>query len=101
MAASAMRKMQVPAYWPGVLGVHAMENNGVVVEEKNVIAIASIPIMLPVEDDISIELVEVGIDIPVMVLAGVPEVDVDMPFISIFATILIQMSLGRVVGASV
>lgn len=47
MAARAMRNMQVPAYWPVVIGVHGMEKSGVPVEVKKVMAIASMPIIVP------------------------------------------------------
>ena len=36
MRARMMMKMQVPAYWPVVAGVHLVEYNGVLVEVKRV-----------------------------------------------------------------
>lgn len=38
MSEMTMRKMQVPAYCPVVFGVQVMENKGVEVDVKNVIA---------------------------------------------------------------
>jgi hypothetical protein len=45
-----------------------VENSGVVVDVKNVMAISSIPIML--DDDISVELVELAMGIPHIVAVG-------------------------------
>ena len=74
MAASAMRKMHVPAYCPCVFGVHAIENSGVVLEVKNVIAIVLMPIMLVlVLPDMSIAAVALAMDIPDMELVGEPD----------------------------
>jgi hypothetical protein len=73
--------MQVPAYRPAPFGVHAFENRGVVVEVKKVIAMSSMPIML--EDDMSVELVELGMDIPDIVDVGVSVTDIVMLSISI------------------
>lgn len=53
MAAKTMRKIQVPAYTPVDVGVHAFEKSGVVVEAKKVIAIMLIGIIVSVP--ISIE----------------------------------------------
>jgi hypothetical protein len=85
MVARAIKNMQVPAYWPAPLGVHALENSGVVVDVKNVMAISSIPIML--DDDIFIELVELAMDIPDIAAVGVPDMDIYMLFISIAAVV--------------
>jgi hypothetical protein len=78
MVARATKNMQVPAYWPAPFGVHAFENSGVVVEVKKVIAMSSMPIML--EDDMSMELVELAIVIPDIVDVGVSVMDIVMPF---------------------
>jgi hypothetical protein len=68
VAANAMRKMHVPAYWPSVFGVQAYEYNGVVEDVKNTIAIESIPIIDDELDDIDIGPSDaVGIDMPDMV----------------------------------
>lgn len=47
MAASTIRKIQVPTYWPVVLGVQPSEYSGVEVEVKKVIIISPIDMMLP------------------------------------------------------
>jgi hypothetical protein len=80
MVASAIRNMQVPAYWPAPFGVHAIENRGVEVKMKKVMAMSSMPIML--DDDMPMVLVELGLDIPDMVGVGVPDMAIDMLFMS-------------------
>jgi len=57
-----MRKMHVPAYWPGVLGCQAREKSGVLVEVKKVIVIEDMGM------DVDIE-VAIGMDMPVLVVA--------------------------------
>lgn len=53
ISASMMRKMQVPAYWPLFIGVHAAENSGVVVDVKNDIVISDMDIIdvMDVDDE--------------------------------------------------
>jgi hypothetical protein len=63
--------MHVPAYRPGELGVHAIENSGVTVEVKNVIDMESILIIVVVEDDMS------------MVFVGALDMDIVMPGIDV------------------
>jgi hypothetical protein len=73
IAANAIRKMQVPAYCPAEFGVQAVEKSGVTVEEKKVIVIMLIGIVvlmsMSVEPDIALS-VAMGmgmvIDMPVM-----------------------------------
>ncbi|KAK6412657.1 hypothetical protein LTR95_017943 [Oleoguttula sp. CCFEE 5521] len=47
--AKAIKKRQVPAYCPMLAGVQVIEKSGVVFEEKNVIIMSDMPIMLLVE----------------------------------------------------
>ena len=54
-----------------------------VVEVKKVMAMLPIPIML--DDDMSMELVEVAMNLPDMVGVGVSDMDVDMVFMSMTA----------------
>ena len=69
--------MHVPAYWPLVFGVQSIEKSGVVEEKKNVIAIASMPII--VVEDIGIEeLVEVPMAMPDIVLDAGIDIDIDI-----------------------
>lgn len=87
--------MQVPAYCPGVLGVHDIENRGVLVEVKNTIAIESIPFIVSDPDDIGIELLsELDIDILDIVLVGELDVDVVMP-ISLMPLIVPSMIVSN------
>lgn len=81
MAARAIRKIHVPAYCPADFGVHATENRGVVEDAKNAMAMELIPIMSELEDDMSMELVELAMDIPVVVADAA--LDMDMVPISI------------------
>jgi hypothetical protein len=67
--AKTMRNMQVPVYCPVDAGVHSEEKRGVVVDVKKVMAIRFI-VML--EDNV---FVNVGMDIPPMVLVEVPGID--------------------------
>lgn len=77
MAASAMRIMQVPAYWPVVMGVHGIEKRGVLVDVKKVMAILSMPINVSWCPEIGMECdVELPIAIPDIVMVG--ELVVDM-----------------------
>ena len=46
-----MMKMQVPAYWPVVEGVHLVENNGVLLDETKVAIIVDIELMVEFEED--------------------------------------------------
>jgi hypothetical protein len=55
----------------------------VVVEVKNVIAMESIPIILELDDDMSMALVALGIDIPAIALVGELDMDMDILLISI------------------
>lgn len=77
-----MRNIHVPAYWPADCGTQDGENSGVVVDVKKVMAIASMPI-ISVDDDMSMDPVELGIAIPDIVFVGSPEMDIVMPSISI------------------
>lgn len=63
-AARAIKNIHVPAYCPVDFGVHAFENNGVVVAVKNVIAMASIPIIVVFDDGECMEVIEPCISIP-------------------------------------
>jgi len=58
-----MRKMQVPAYWPGVLGCQAREKSGVLVEVKKVIVIEDMG-MVDIE-------VAIGMVMPVLVVVAI------------------------------
>jgi hypothetical protein len=85
IADRAMRKMQVPAYWPAPFGVQAIENSGVAVEVKKVIVIWSIPIIV-LEEDMSIAAVVVPMDMPVMVMLAELVVDIvtsDMLYVQV------------------
>ncbi|OQU99023.1 hypothetical protein CLAIMM_04727 [Cladophialophora immunda] len=78
IAANAIKKTHVPAYWPLVFGVQVVEKSGVVEEKKKVIAIESMPAMV---EDIGIgELVELPMAMPdVVVDAGIDiDIDIDM-----------------------
>ena len=71
-----MRNMHVPAYWPALLGVQALEYSGVWIEVKNTIAIELIPIN-GVEEDMSMAPpVELLIDVPDIVGLGAPDMDI-------------------------
>lgn len=72
--------MHVPAYWPVLFGIQLIENSGVIVEVKKVIAMDDIGIMSL--EDIDVE-VELDIAMPDMVLDGliVMDIDVDMSMI--------------------
>lgn len=74
MAARAIKKIHVPAYWPLLVGVQVSEKSGVLNEVKKVIIISDMPIMEESEL-ISIEDmdVEVDMDIPVVVAVEVIE----------------------------
>jgi hypothetical protein len=101
MAERAMRNMHVPAYCPVDFGVHAIENSGVTVEVKNVMVMESIPIMVVPEDGMSMELVELAMDIPDIVLVGEPDVDMAIPdmgmlLMSLDTRISWRLSLGEV-----
>jgi hypothetical protein len=65
MAAKAMRKMQVPAYCPAEVGVQDVEKSGVTVEEKKVMAIMLIGIIVLLS-------VAMGMDMAVDMLAMSP-----------------------------
>ncbi|KAJ4366765.1 hypothetical protein N0V83_007290 [Neocucurbitaria cava] len=84
--------MLVPAYCPIDFGVHAIENSGVREEAKNVMAMESMPAMSVVDDDISIP-VELGMDIPDIVLVGALALDIDMPDISMVVVKRFQSTL--------
>lgn len=89
MTERTIRNMQVPAYCPIDSGIHAIENNGVVVDVKNVIAMLSIPIILAFDDPMSIELIDpiaVAIAIPDMVLDAASVVDMDIPDIDMIVS---------------
>lgn len=85
--------MHVPVYCPAEVGVHAMENRGVAVDVKNVIAIASIPIMFVVDEDMPIVLVELAMDIPDMVF--VAELVTDILCISIDMLAICEIKLRK------
>lgn len=85
MTASAMMKIQVPAYCPFVSGVHSTEKRGVWKETKNVIAISAMLIDIS-ECDIDIDdPVDVAIDMPVVVAVDMDIVMSDISDISILA----------------
>lgn len=42
-----IRKMQVPAYWPALVGVQALEYRGVIVEVKKTMAMSAIDMVIP------------------------------------------------------
>ncbi|KAL1607902.1 hypothetical protein SLS60_002840 [Paraconiothyrium brasiliense] len=83
MAANAMRKMQVPAYCPGEVGVQVIEKRGVVVEEKKVIAIILIGIMV---------LVFMSME-PDVALAVAMDMDIDMLAMSLVAVAIDMVSI--------
>ena len=71
--------MQVPAYCPLLLGVHAREYKGVSVDVKKTMAMLSIPIMMP--DGALVEVapgIELSIAMPDMVEVGEADIDMDM-----------------------
>ena len=90
IAANAIKKMHVPAYWPLVLGVQFIEKSGVAEEKKNVIAMKSMPIMGVEVVDID-ELVELAIEMPVIVLVGDINIDMDIGPIEL----VIDISMAR------
>jgi hypothetical protein len=63
MMASAMRKTQTPAYSPALCGVKAVDQRGVEVETKKVMAIESAPIIVipEVGVDVGIDMTSVGV----------------------------------------
>lgn len=69
MAAKAIKKMHMPAYWPVVSGVQAIEYSGVVDEVKKVMAILDIPIIESAGIGMAGS-VELPIDILAIVLVG-------------------------------
>jgi hypothetical protein len=73
MVEKTIKNMHVPAYCPIEVGVHDIEKRGVLVDVKNVMAIASIPIIGMPEEEVPVEL---GIDIPPIVTVG--ELDIGM-----------------------
>lgn len=76
MAASAIKKIQIPAYSPALCGVKDFDQSGVELETKKVIAIVSAPIIV-IED----EEAEVGIDMAPVIEADIAVV-VDMSILS-------------------
>lgn len=75
MVEKTIRNMHVPAYSPVELGIQDMEYRGVLVDLKNVMVIWSIPIIAMPDDEIPVEL---GIDMPPMVIVGEPDMVVDI-----------------------
>lgn len=72
MAASAIKKIQIPAYSPALCGVNDFDQSGVELDTKNVIAMASAPIIvIEGEED------EVGIDMSPVIEADIAVV-IDM-----------------------
>lgn len=71
----AMRKMQVPAYWPLFAGVQVVEKRGVLVEVKNVIAMVDMDMDMDIGEDMPDmeEPVEVA-----MAMDVVMDMDMDM-----------------------
>lgn len=47
MTGRMIKNMQVPAYWPALLGVQALEYKGVTVEVKKTMAISAIDMVIP------------------------------------------------------
>ncbi|KAF2995644.1 hypothetical protein E8E13_000471 [Curvularia kusanoi] len=76
MAASAIKKIQIPAYCPVLWGVNDFDQSGVEVDTKKVIAIVSAPIIV-----IEVDEVEVGIDIAPVMVADIAVV-IDMSIVS-------------------
>lgn len=82
ITASAMMKMQVPAYCPFVPGVHSVEKRGVLKETKKVMAMSAMLIdILESDMSMSMEEVDVAMDIPVDVAV---DMDIVIWDISIF-----------------
>lgn len=83
--------MQIPAYWPALWGVKAVDQSGVVVEVKNVIAIESADIIVMEED------VEVAIAMPSVAVEAMSidtEVAIDIALVGVEAiSIVIDMSI--------
>lgn len=78
-AASAMRNIHVPAYWPGVAGVQDAEKRDVLVEVKKVMDM--VDMCIP--------------DIPdIVALESVDVVDVDMCILIAARMVLLQTSLS-------
>lgn len=94
IAARAIRKIHVPAYCPVDLGVQAIEKSGVVVDEKNVMAMSLMPIML-LEEDISIEPVGVAMFIPDIAAVGMSAVVMVIPSMFIVTRCMITSDLYR------
>ncbi|KAG9200517.1 hypothetical protein G6514_006859 [Epicoccum nigrum] len=76
MAASAIKKIQIPAYSPALCGVNDFDQSGVELETKKVIAMVSAPIIVIEDED-----VEVGIDMAPVIEADISEV-IDMSIMS-------------------
>lgn len=74
MTAKTIKKIHVPAYWPLLVGVQVSEKRGVLNEVKKVIIISDMPIMEEPEP-MSIEDMEVEVDmvIPVVVAIDIVE----------------------------
>lgn len=47
MTGKAIRKMQVPAYWPSLLGVQELAYRGVVAEVKKTMAMSAMDMLMP------------------------------------------------------
>jgi hypothetical protein len=77
--------MQVPAYCPIVLGIQDIEKSGVVVEVKKVMAMELISIISDECMPIFIELDEVAMDIPDMMLVAAPDEVIVIPAIDILS----------------
>lgn len=83
MTARAIRNKQVPKYCFVDFGVHAIENSGVVEEEKKVMAMFSILIIVVLDDPMSMELMSVAMDIGAMVLEATSVMDIDIDMVII------------------
>lgn len=83
MSEMMMRKMQVPAYCPVFVGVQVMENRGVLVDVKKVMAMSFIPIMdMEVDEAVVMdEVVDMGmlVDVDMAVMLLVIDISMILP----------------------
>ena len=102
IAANAIKKMHVPAYWPVVVGVHCIEKSVVLVEVKKAIAIESIPITMLLSDDIDIlSPVEVAIAMLDIVIVGCIDIDTDADVIVLMELIIDIAEVAMIANASI
>lgn len=103
MAARTIKKMQVPAYWPVVLGDQASEYRGVLMELKKTIIMSPIDIM-PMEfmsmPDMEASAVEEAIMLPEVIVMDMPDMSL-MPDMAVDVGMLMPDMLLMSISANV